>query len=69
MPEKRPISTKALSAFLKSRHTSLSAAVARCGLEQECINGETVNDDIAGRIARLHGLTPEHLAELTAAFA
>jgi len=69
MLEKRPTTTKALGAYLKSRHTSLSAAIAMIGMDQECIVGDTINDDIVGRIARLHGLTPEGLADAAAKFA
>jgi len=69
MTQKRPIQTKALSAYLTARHTSLSSALARIGQEQEIMNGETINDDITGRIARLLGLTPERLGELAAPYA
>lgn len=70
MTEKRLTSTKALSAYLKTRHhTSLSAAAARCGLDQSTISGETISDDIAGRIARLYGLAPENLDNLISPYA
>jgi hypothetical protein len=69
MTQKRPVSTKALSAYLRSCHTSLSAAVAMVGLDQECIGGETISDDILGRIARFRGTTPEQLAELAERYA
>lgn len=61
--------TKALSAYLKNNHTSLSAVLARTGQTQEVGQGETIGDDATGRIARLLGLTPERLAELTAPYA
>jgi hypothetical protein len=69
MPEKRPTQTKALSAYLRTRHTSLSAAIAMIGLDQEQLTNETVSDDIVGRIARLYSLTPEGLAALAAPYA
>lgn len=69
MTEKRQISTKALSAYLRSRHTSLSAALTRTGQDQEAINGETVDDDVSGRIARFLGLTPEQLVEAAQPYA
>jgi hypothetical protein len=69
MTQKRQTQTKALSAYLKARHTSLSSALARIGLDQAAMNGETIDDDITGRIARLLGLTPERLVELAAPYA
>lgn len=69
MPEQRPVTTKALNAFLVSRLTSLSIAYARIGLvdHADLLKNETVSDDNVGRIARLFGLTPERLAELARA--
>ena len=69
MSEKRPTTTKALSAYLRTRHTSLSAAIAMIGLDQKCLASETLSDDIVGRIARLYSLTPEGLASAVAPFA
>jgi len=67
MPEKRPMQTKAISAYLTFRQTPLISMLARIGVDRECASGETLSDDITGRIARLLGLTPERLAELVAA--
>lgn len=70
MTEKRQTSVKALDAYLRTRlHTSLLAAVARCGLEPSCITSDIVTDDVVGRVARLHGLTPQGLADLAAPYA
>jgi hypothetical protein len=60
--------TKALNAYLATKHTSLSAAIAMIGFEQECIDGATISDDIVGRIARLRGVTPEQLATFAAPY-
>jgi hypothetical protein len=69
MPQTRPTQTKALAAYLKSCHTSLSAAIVMIGLDQECIAGPTISDDVVGRIARLRSTTPEALAAHAARFA
>jgi hypothetical protein len=64
MPEKRLMQTKALSAFLTSRHTPLVSTLTRIGLDGEAGKGETLSDDIVGRIARLLGFTVERLHKL-----
>jgi hypothetical protein len=69
MTQKRPMQTKALSAYLKDHHTSLSAVLTRTGQTQGVAQDETISDDVSGRIARLLGLTPERLAELAAPYA
>jgi hypothetical protein len=69
MTTKRPVTTKALSAYLKAQHTSLSAAISMIGLDQECLEHETITDDTLGRIARLRGTTAEVLAAATAQYA
>jgi hypothetical protein len=69
MTQKRTVTTKALSAYLKTQHTSLSGAFSVIGLDQEQLQSEDVPDDILGKIARLYGTTPEKLAELTASYA
>jgi hypothetical protein len=66
---KAPNDDEGLSAYLRTRHTSLSAAIAMIGLDQKCLASETISDDIVGRIARLYSLTPEGLAALAAPFA
>lgn len=67
MSEKRLLQSKALSAYLVSRQTTLTTALARIGADQE-FNGAEISDDIAGRIARLFGMTPERLAEFCAPY-
>jgi hypothetical protein len=69
MSQTRPTQTKALNAYLATKHTSLSAAIAMVGLDQEAIIGATISDDIVGRIARLRGITPEQLKAFAAPFA
>jgi hypothetical protein len=64
MTQKRTVSTKALSAYLKAQHTSLSAAIQMIGGDQEQLQDEVVNDGLLGRIARLRGTTPDKLADL-----
>lgn len=61
MTQQRPVSTKALNAFLVSRQMSLSIAYARIGIldHAELLKNETVSDDNVGRIARMMGMTPE----------
>jgi hypothetical protein len=56
------VPTKALDAYLKSRHSSLSAAICLLGLNQKLLNEEQISPDTLGRVARLHGMTPEQLA-------
>ncbi len=67
MTQKRPVTTKALSAYLKTRHSSLSAAIHMLGLNQKLLTSEDVDDDTLGRVARLYGMTPEQLAIACAA--
>lgn len=69
MTQERPISTKALSAYLRSRHTSLSAVLFKLGLNQKLLNQETIDADTLGRAARLLAFTPEQLTQLVAPFA
>ncbi len=69
MTQKRTVTTKALSAYLKVQHTSLSAAFSMVGLDQEQLQAETVSDDTLGRIARLRGTTPEKLTTLVEPYA
>jgi hypothetical protein len=64
MPEKRLMQTKALSAFLTFRQTPLVSTLTRIGLSGEAGKGETLSDDIVGRIARLLGFTVERLHKL-----
>jgi hypothetical protein len=66
--QKRPVTTEALSAYLKSRHSTLSAAIHMLGLSQELLDNKDVDDDTLGRIARLYGTTLEQLAVACAAF-
>ena len=68
MTQKRPVTTKALSAYLKQRHVSFSAALHMLGLSQKQLNDAKVSDDTLGRIARLYGMEPEQLAQAAAAF-
>lgn len=63
------MTTKALGAYLKSCHTSLSAVIFKLGLNQKLLNQETVDDDTLGRITRLLATTPEQLTKLVAPFA
>jgi len=65
----RPVTTKALSAYLKHRHLSLSAAIHMLGLNQKLLDNEEVDADTLGRIARLYGMNAEQLTKLTAAHA
>lgn len=69
MTQQRPVSSKALNAFLVSRLTSLSIAYARIGIPDHAhlLQKDTVDDAHVGAIARLMGLTPERLVELAAA--
>lgn len=67
MTQKRPVTTKALSAYLKTRHSSLSAAIHMLGLNQKLLTSEDVDDDTLGRVARLYGMTPDQLATACAA--
>lgn len=67
MSQERTVSTKALSAYLKSRHSSLSAAIHMLGLNQKLLTSENVDDETLGRVARLYGMTPEQLATACAA--
>ena len=63
------MSTKALTAYLKSCHTSLSAVIYQLGLNQKLLTGDTIDDAIIGQIARLRGTTPEKLIAQASAFA
>ncbi len=63
-----PIPTKALSAYLVTRNTSLAASITMLGQDPKCLNNESISDDVAGRIARLLGLTPEKLIALSTPF-
>lgn len=69
MTQQRPTSTKALSAYLKTQHTSLSAAIYKLGLSQELLDNDTIDAELLGRIARLRGVTPEQLAAFAAPYA
>lgn len=69
MTQKRTVSTKALSAYLKNRHLSLSAAIHMLGLNQKLLDKEDVDDDTLGRIARLYGMTPDQLTTICVAHA
>ena len=62
-----PVSTKALSAYLKNRHLSFSAALHMLGLNQKLLDNENVDDDTLGRVARLYGLTTAQLTNATIA--
>lgn len=62
MTQTRTVSTKALSAYLKNRHLSFSAAIHMLGLNQKLLNNENVDDDTLGRLARLYGMTSEQLS-------
>lgn len=63
------VTTKALSAYLKKRHLSLSAALHMLGLNQKLLNDEFVSEDTLGRVARLYGMNAEQLMKMTAAYA
>lgn len=69
MTQQRSTSTKALSAYLKNCHTSLSATLYKLGLSQELLDNETVDDALLGRVARLYGLSTEQLMKSLAPFA
>jgi len=69
MTQQRPVTTKALSAYLKNRHLSFSAAIHMLGLNQKLLDKEEVDDDTLGRIARLYGMTPEQLTKVCTAHA
>ncbi len=68
MIQKRQVRTKALSAYFTSRHTSLASALAQVGIaDRAYLDGETISEDVVGRIARRFGMTFERLAELAEA--
>ncbi len=67
MTQTRPVTTKALSAYLKNRHLSFSAAIHMLGLNQKLLDEEEVDPETLGRIARLYGMDAEQLTTATAA--
>lgn len=69
MTHQSAVSTKALNAFLVSRHKSLSAVVSMVGGDQEAIAGDTVTDDLLGKVARFLNLSVADLTAKAAKFA
>lgn len=65
----RPVTTKALSAYLKQRHLSLSAAIHMLGLDQKLLENAEVDAATLGRVARLYGMTVDQLSKAAATHA
>lgn len=50
-----------LDAYLRRRHSCLSAALVEAGVDQKYLSAATISTKIIGRIARRWGMTPEQL--------
>jgi hypothetical protein len=53
------LTPQAVDAYLRRRHSCISAALMDAGVDQKYLAAETLSSGIIGRIARRWAMTPE----------